>query len=310
MPADVISYGELGVDNIIRVPHLPSPERAAFPVSDSYHVGGAAANCALWLAAWGVPVALTGNVIGDDELGQQLLAWLAAYPALDRRWLAVETGAATPFCRILVTPDAERTILVFGYPESSVVPLDESMLAGVRFVSIDLYGGPERLAAARLARRQGVTTVVNDVIDPAHAILAWTDLVVNSAAYLRAAEPGVNVADRARQLQSASGATVVTTDGPDPIHVLRPDGTRFSVRPPAAEALVDATGAGDAFRAGLIYGLLQDWELAGSVRWGAAAGNLKVGRLGGGGRLPGLDQLRAAAEQAVVDEAGLSLEAN
>ena len=47
---DVFCYGEIGVDNIIQVPHLPNPELATFPTSDSYHIGGAAANTAVWLA--------------------------------------------------------------------------------------------------------------------------------------------------------------------------------------------------------------------------------------------------------------------
>jgi len=54
---DVFCYGELGGDNIIRLPHLPPPETAAFPTADSYHIGGAAANTAVWLAGWGVQVA-------------------------------------------------------------------------------------------------------------------------------------------------------------------------------------------------------------------------------------------------------------
>jgi sugar/nucleoside kinase (ribokinase family) len=297
MSARVISYGELGVDNIIRVPHLPSPEVAAFPTGDSYQIGGAAANCAIWLASWAVPVVLTGNAIGDDGMGRQLQDWLLDFPSIERRWLAVEGGAATPFCRILVTPDAERTILVFGYPEAVVVPLEAAMLDGVGYVSIDLYGGAERMEAARLAQQHGARTVVNDVIDPAHAILRWTDVVVNSAAYLRMVYPDAEVEEHARRLRSVRGATVVTTDGPRPIHVLPAKGDPFRLQPPPAKALVDATGAGDAFRAGLIHGLLQGWDLADCVRWGAAAGSLKVGR-SGGGHLPPVGQVAAHAQAA------------
>ncbi|HJS30287.1 MAG TPA: carbohydrate kinase family protein, partial [Anaerolineales bacterium] len=68
---------------------------------------------------------------------------------------------------------------------------------------------------------------------------------------------------------------VVTTDGPDPIHVINPDGSEFSVRPPQVRA-VDATGAGDAFRGGLIFGLLRGWAAEKSVRFGAAAGAFSV----------------------------------
>lgn len=65
----VFCYGEVGVDNIIQADQLPSPEIAVFPQAESYHIGGAAANTAVWLARMGVPVGLSGNRIGDDLLG-------------------------------------------------------------------------------------------------------------------------------------------------------------------------------------------------------------------------------------------------
>lgn len=298
MPA-VVSYGELGVDNIIHVPHLPTPELAAFPTGDSYHIGGAAANTAVWLAGWGVPVALIGNSIGEDGLGRQLQGWLSEYPALDRRWLRIEEDCATPFCRILVTPDGERTILVFGYPQVPKTELTEQMIGGAHFLSLDLYGGVERVEAARLARASDVVTVVNDVIEPDHPVLAYTDIAVNSAAYLRSSHPEVEPVERSRELLAVGPDVVVTTDGPRPIDVLTGDGGSFSVHPPAAKAL-DATGAGDAFRAGLIYGLLADWELAAAVSFGAAAGSLKVSHLGGASRVASVERVAEKAEQAKV----------
>ena len=64
MSVDLFCYGEIGVDNIIQLPHLPSPELAAFPTGDTYHIGGAAANTAVWLAKLGIATALSGNWIG------------------------------------------------------------------------------------------------------------------------------------------------------------------------------------------------------------------------------------------------------
>jgi hypothetical protein len=46
-----------------------------------------AANTAVWLAAWGVPVRLAGNALGQDELGDRLWGWLGAYPCLDLRFI-------------------------------------------------------------------------------------------------------------------------------------------------------------------------------------------------------------------------------
>ncbi len=275
----IFVYGEIGVDNLIAVPHLPTNERAAFPTSDIHHIGGAGANVAVLLAAWGVPVALSGNAIGDDTFGQQLYDWLAQFPALDLRWLEIQPGSATPFCRILVLPNGERAILVFGYPQTPKTPLTSAMLEGARFLALDLYGGSERRAAAAAARKQGVANVIGDLIWPDHELLPLADIITNSAAFIRQEFPGASLREHAAALQARSGGLVVTTDGGNAVHLMDRDGTSFQVTPPAVP-VVDATGAGDALKAGLLYGLYQGWALPRAVCWAVAAGALKVGRLG------------------------------
>jgi sugar/nucleoside kinase (ribokinase family) len=273
--AGVFCYGELGIDNLIRVPHLPSPEVAAFPASETYQIGGAAANTAVWLSRWGVRVKLAGNQVGEDEFGGLLLDRLSGWPTLDLRFVEQKSSIVTPFCRVLVTPDGERTFLVYWYPQTPKSPLKPGMLDSCGYLSLDLYGGEERLQAARTARVCNVRTVVGDVVWPDHPVLPLTDIATNSAAFIRQAFPGADLQQHARSLQAISRGMVVTTDGPGPIHVIDPDGSEFSVRPPQVRA-VDATGAGDAFRAGLIFGLLCGWAAEKSVRFGAAAGAFSV----------------------------------
>ena len=174
------------------------------------------------------------------------------------------------------------------------------MLRGARYLALDLYGGPERAAAAQIGRHAGVETVVGDVIDPDHPILPLTSIATNSAAYMRAAVEGLDVRAMARRLQSVSHGTVITTDGGNPIHVIDRDGSEFTVQPPQVTP-VDATGAGDAFRSGLLAGLVRGEDLRTSVRWGAAAGALKVQRVGAATDVPGLEEVVALAGELVVE---------
>jgi sugar/nucleoside kinase (ribokinase family) len=294
--AEVFVYGEVGIDNIIRVPHLPTPELAAFPTSDTYHIGGAAANTAVMLAAWGVPVKLSGNMIGGDEQGQSLRQWLGVYASLDISHLETNPDHSTPFCRILVLPDGERAILVFGYPQTPKTPLTPAMLGGTRYLALDLYGGPERIEAARVARAAGVMTVIGDVIWPDHPVLPLTDIAANSAAFIRQEFPAVDPVAHALELQRNSGGIVITTDGPRPVHVIDRDGVQFRLQPPGVE-VIDATGAGDAFKAGLIYGLLQGWELSRAARWAVAASALKVRTLGASSHPPRPEEIEAMVEE-------------
>jgi adenosine kinase len=49
----------------------------------------------------------------------------------------------------------------------------------------------------------------------------------------------------------------------------------------AADAVVDPTGCGDAFRGGLLYGLEQGWPLERCAKLGNQLGALKIGHRGG-----------------------------
>ena len=152
---EVLCYGEIGVDNIIQADGLPSPENAIFPTSDSYHGGGAASNTAVWLSRMDVKVRLTGNVIGHDLYGDMIRNDLQKHPNIDLTLMEQREGVATPFTRAIVTPDGERSFLIFGYPQAPKVQLTKDMLQGIQYLALDLYGGPERLETAAGRAFQG-----------------------------------------------------------------------------------------------------------------------------------------------------------
>jgi ribokinase len=291
---EVLCYGEIGIDNIIQADGLPSPENAIFPKSDSYHGGGAASNTAVWLDNLGVKVKLTGNAIGRDLFGDMILEGLKKHSKIDLSLVKPREGVTTPFTRALVTPDGERSFLIFWYPQAPKVALTKEMLDGVKYLALDLYGGPERLATARLAYESGVATAIGDVIWPDHPALPFTSIATNSGPYIRQHFPGVDVRQHARQLQSISKGIVITTDGPQMVHALDAEGHGFTIQPPNVTA-VDATGAGDAFRAGLLYGLLRGFDLPYSLCWGVAAGSLKVKNLGAASTLPDFQEIETLA---------------
>ena len=291
---EVLCYGEIGIDNIIQADGLPSPEQAIFPNSDSYHGGGAASNTAVWLAAMGVKVGLTGNVLGHDAYGDMIMEGLGRYSNIDLSLLEQREGVTTPFTRAIVTPDGERSFLIFWYPQAPKIQLTKEMMKGVKYLALDLYGGLERLDTARLAFESGVSNAIGDVIWPDHPVLPFTSIATNSGSYIRQSFPGVNLRQHARKLQSISKGIVITTDGPHTVHVLDAQGNGVIIQPPSVKA-IDATGAGDAFRSGLLYGLLRGFDLPRSVCWGVAAGSLKVNNLGAATILPDFREIEDLA---------------
>jgi sugar/nucleoside kinase (ribokinase family) len=198
----------------------------------------------------------------------------------------------------MVTPDGERTQL-YGFGDLRVVPLRSEMLGGARFLSLDLYGGYEREEAALTAHAAGLTVVIGDITQPDHPLLPITDIAANSASLTRGEFPGKDPFEHAMRLHEISGGIILTTDGVNPAHVIDRDGQQFWVKPPQVE-VVDATGAGDAFKAGVIYGLWRGWDLERAVVWGAAAGSLNTRTLGAASCPPTLAEIEAISRQVVV----------
>jgi sugar/nucleoside kinase (ribokinase family) len=256
------------------------------------------ANVAVFLSAWGVVVRLSGNALGDDDYGRLTRLGLEACPKLDLTYLETHPGVRTPFWRIMVTPDGERTQL-YGFGDLSMTAMRPEMLGGARFLSLDLYGGSEREEAARIAHEAGLTVVVGDITQPDHPLLPITDIATNSASLTRGEYPGEDPFEHAMRLHQVSGGIILTTDGPEPAQVIDHDGRQFWVRPPQVQ-VVDATGAGDAFKAGVIYGLGRGWQLERAAAWGVAAGSLNTRYVGATSHPPGLEEIQNLAKQVTI----------
>ena len=241
-------------------------------------------------------VKLTGNAIGYDPYGDMIMDKLGNQSNIDLSLVEQRQDVTTPFTRAIVTPDGERSFLIFWYPQAPKIQLTNKMLEGVRYLALDLYGGAERLETARAAFEAGVSTAIGDVIWPDHPALPFTSIATNSGPFIRQHFPGVDIRQHARKLQSISKGIVIITDGPREVYALDAAGNGFIITPPIVNA-VDATGAGDAFRAGLLYGLLRGFDLPRSLCWGVATGSIKVQNLGAATTLPDFKEIESLANR-------------
>lgn len=87
---------------------------------------------------------------------------------------------------------------------------------------------------------------------------------------------------------------VIITDGPHPVLVVRTDGSPFGVEPYDIPGVLDTSGAGDLFKAGILYGWLQEgWPLEQRVKFACAAAGLNCARNRTKDPLPTLDEIFA-----------------
>jgi bifunctional ADP-heptose synthase (sugar kinase/adenylyltransferase) len=160
-----------------------------------------------------------------------------------------------------------------------------------RIVSVSIYG-PGMDAMIDLARRYGKPLAVADISGPHDSRLPGAAIVTTSRSVLRLKHDVHDVEPWMRAVHESSGALVVVSDGPRPALAMTHDGRLLSANPPAIDP-VDTTGAGDALKAGMIYGWLHNWPIEQTLRWAIAAASLQCLRHGACEDVPAAAEIEA-----------------
>jgi ribokinase len=281
---DVCVVGSANLDLVATATRLPAPGETVSGTAYAEHAGGKGLNQAVAASRAGAHVAMVGAVGGDDA-GRRLLAVLQD-DGVDRSQVAIIPDVPSGRALIAVDDNGENTIVVVPGANAAVTV---SALPAARVVLVQLEIPAAAVAAAlRQGRAAGATTVLNPAPAadlPAH-VLAACDIVVpneHEAASLGGVE---------RLLELGVGA-VITTLGSGGIDVVTRDANWH--QDPFDVAVVDTTGAGDACCAALAARLAAGDELAGAVRFAAAAGALATTTAGAVPSLPRAEDIERLA---------------
>jgi sugar/nucleoside kinase (ribokinase family) len=303
---DVICLGILVADVIARpVGDLPPAGSLALVDGIDQRGGGCALNTASALVRLGLRAGAAGRV-GADPFGDFVLSLLDAR-GVDRRGVLRDPATPTSATVVLVRPDGERTFLHVPGANAALraEELDRELLFSGRafhvagaLVMEELDGEPfARLLEA--ARARGLLTSLTTVWDASarwsrlEPCLPHLDLALPSLAEAEAVSGERGQQAAAAWLRSRGVREVVLTMGAEGAYACG-DGFEGQVAAPAVD-VVDATGAGDAFAAGVLYGKLAGWPLEEAVRLGNACGALATTAVGAFEGVRGLDETLAFA---------------
>lgn len=103
------------------------------------------------------------------------------------------------------------------------------------------------------------------------------------------------------QLADKVKALIVTLGGSG--SQIYADGQRYDIPCVKAAQVVDPTGCGDAYRAGLLYGMAKGWDWPNCGRLAATMGAIKIASRGGQNHAPSREDIEAIYAQALLDEA-------
>jgi sugar/nucleoside kinase (ribokinase family) len=303
---DVVCLGILVADAIARpVDGLPARGELALVDELSLHGGGCALNAASVLVRLGLTAAVVGKV-GADPLGDFLLRLLDER-GVDRRGVVRDPNEPTSATVVLVDSAGERTFLHLPGANGRLRSdeLDEDLLyaggvlhvAGALVMS-ELDGDPTA-AVLEEAKARGLTTSLDTVWDAtgrwerALPSLPHLDLFVPSLAEGRAISGQRKPESVAAWLRERGVGAVAVKLGADGCFISSDEFAGFVAAPEVTA--VDATGAGDAFAAGLLYGHVAGWPIERSAALANAAGALATTAVGAVEGVRGLPETLALA---------------
>lgn len=293
MAADVACLGILVADTVGKpIDALPEKGGLALVERIELHTGGCAANTGVALVKLGVSTAVLGKV-GTDGFGEYV-AGAMERQGLDTRGLVRDPASATAATIVVVHSDAERSFLHVPGANATYGPDDVNwdVIAGARILHIaglqllPAFEGEPLARTLAEAKRRGLTTALDTVMNPrsrgwdgiAAALphLDWALPSHEEAALLTGETDEAAIVDR---FKSAGAKNVAIKRGARGC-LVAPENGPIIEAPALSVRAVDALGAGDAWVAGFLAGLLQDWPLAKTARFANAVGACCVQALG------------------------------
>ncbi len=298
---DVVGFGTNAVDFLIRVPNYP--EFNSKVEIDEYiqAAGGEVASTMAGLSRLGLRTAYAGR-FGSDAAGQFGMESLAD-DGVDVSFAERIDGARTQIAFIVIdVRSGERTVLwqrdrKLSYA-SDEAPLDAARLGKVLHLTPhDAFACIEMAKAARDAGTI-ISTDVDNVFDGMEDLLPLVDVLITSHDVPERLTGISELRPAMKQMQQSYGCPVVGVTLGDAGSIMLSGGefcetSGFAV-PGGCQ---DTTGAGDAFRVGLIYGMLTGQSIAESSRAANAVAALKCRAIGARTALPDDSELRSFLKQ-------------
>ncbi|HEV3445891.1 MAG TPA: carbohydrate kinase family protein [Gemmataceae bacterium] len=289
---DVLSAGIIVADHVCSpISHLPAAGELVMADRLLLTIGGCAANAAVDLVKMGVRAAVVGRV-GGDSFGRVVADMLKEH-GVDVSSVAVSPHLDTSQTLIVnVAGQDRRFIHTFGANaefSAADIPLERVLQSRVLYVGGYLVMPKvrqEELAKTfAAARKAGVKTVLDVVIPGSGSYLTQLEkLLPHVDVFLPNDHEGQRITGEADPLRQAEvfrrfgAGTVVVTMG-ERGALLAADSVRLRSGVYPVD-FVDGSGGGDAFDAGFIFGLLNNYGPEDCLRVASALGASCVRAIG------------------------------
>jgi ribokinase len=300
---DFVGFGALNVDKLFKVNRIAHAEEESFVQMHEEACGGSAANTAVGLARLGCKAGFIGKV-GDDREGN-LLTEDFRREGVDTSGIVRaeygESGTVMGF----VDEAGQRALYIHSGINDTILPgeIRDEYVLGARFVHLTSFVGEQSFQT----QKQLIQKLPPDVkgsFDPGalyaqkgysqlEPIISKTYLMMPNARELQRITGKKTPEEGAAFLLDRGVRVVAVKLGGEGCYVT--DGKENHMTPAFKVSAVDTTGAGDAFNAGFLYGLLNGKALQECGRLGNFVASKCVIKMGARTGLPYKRDLEALA---------------
>ncbi len=294
----IVVIGSLNMDLVVKA--VRAPKRGETVMGEEIHFvpGGKGANQAVCLARLGAETTMIGAV-GSDSFGEELLKALQK-DGVNTSSVRVLDSEATGVASILLA-EGDNSIVVVPGANAHCLPEDldryEGEIAEADLVLLQLEIPLETVEyAIKLARKHGKIVMLN----PAPAQILSQDLLSkvdyltpnrSELALLTRMSEESTIAKGIERLLEVGVSCCVTTLGAEGVALMEKGGNLFKVSGHEVP-VVDTTGAGDAFNAGLAYALAQKKSIREATEFAVQVSALAVTKFGAQGGMPTLAEVK------------------
>ena len=294
---DVAGFGTNAVDFLIRVPEYP-PFNSKVELIDYLQApGGEIATAMVSLQRLGLRTRYAGR-FGDDAAGMFGIESLKS-EGVDTEFAEVIAGAQTQIAFIVIDErSGERTVIwkrdaKLGYSPDEA-PL--SIVDNAKVLHITPHDAYACIALARRAKEVGtaVSIDLDNTFPGLEDLLPLVDVLITSAEWPSRMFGIDDKREALRALRNKYGASVVgITLGENGSLLLCEDTFIETAGFAVPGGCKDTTGAGDSFRAGLLFGLVRGESIEESARMANAVAALKCRAIGARTSLPTFRELES-----------------
>ncbi len=268
---DLVGVGLNATDTLIPLAEYPRRGSKMEYSNSNVMPGGQVATTVVACQTWGLRTRYVGK-LGDDH------AACLHREAFDRAGvearLITVSGGVSPQSLILVDGGGERTVLCRRDESMALKPeeLKREWIVNARVLHVDGHETAAATLAASWAHQAGIPVVadLDETYPGVDDLIANIDYLIVSRDFSCKLMNDSNLESALKRMQSRYkcrlSAATLGEHG-----VLAWDGRKFYRSSAYRVPVVDTTGAGDIFRAGFIYGLLQGWPLDQQLDFSCAA---------------------------------------